>query len=44
MLIELRMGTKNLASLYTGVFKADRMGLRGGKAASYLSWYLLSHT
>ena len=37
MLVELRMGTKNLASLYTGVFKADRMGLRGGKAASYLS-------
>ena len=37
MLIELRMGTKNLASLYTCVLKADRMGLGGGKASSYFS-------
>ena len=31
MLIKLRVGRRNLASLYAVVFKADRLDLRGGK-------------
>ena len=31
MVTELRIEARNLASVYTGVFKSDRMKLRGEK-------------
>ena len=32
MLIKLRVGRRNLASLYAVAFKAHRLDLRGGKS------------
>ena len=34
MVIELRIGTQNLESVYAGVFKAEKMDLRGGKSST----------
>ena len=41
MVIELRIGTQNVASLYAGVFKAEKMDLRGGKPSTNFLWMLL---
>ena len=34
VVIALRIGTRNLASLYAGVFKTEKMDLRGGKQST----------
>ena len=36
MVIELRIGTRNLANLYPSVVKADRMDHRSGKPFTFL--------
>ena len=41
MVIELRIGTWNLASLSAGVFKTEKMDLRGGKQSTNFLWMLL---